>query len=188
VPAPLVAGRLALLDPDGVLAPLAAGAPPSSHIASSSTLAAAAASGLPVVYDAYRFTGAELSAAGVVTHAGLGVLGPLEDQTALELVGDAALVAPLVAGRTFDLVNVAGRPALFLGAAVASIINEAIHAREEGVADEAGIDLALTLGVRYPRGPFAWLERIGPARVAAMLAALAREDAAFGAHPALLPV
>ena len=185
--APAVGARLMLLDPDGVLAPLRASAARRGvRVETSATLGAAATSGLPVVYDAYRFTGAELAAAGAGAHAGLGVLGPLEDQTALELIGDANIVAPLIAGRALELVAVRELPGLFLGAAVASIVNEAIHAREEGVAGEAGIDLALTLGVRYPRGPFAWLRRIGPERVAAMLAALAREDAAFGAHPALL--
>jgi hypothetical protein len=43
----------------------------------------------------------------------------------------------------------------------------------------------MQLGVRYPRGPFAWLERIGRPRVVAMPEQLAREDPAFAPHAAL---
>ena len=43
----------------------------------------------------------------------------------------------------------------------ARIAEEAVRARDEGVASEADIDVALRLGAAHPEGPFAWLRRVG---------------------------
>jgi 3-hydroxybutyryl-CoA dehydrogenase len=43
----------------------------------------------------------------------------------------------------------------------ARIAEEAVRARDEGVASEADIDIALRLGASHPEGPFAWLRRVG---------------------------
>lgn len=57
---------------------------------------------------------------------------------------------------------------------IAAIVAEARWARHEGVASADDIDAAMTLGVNYPAGPFAWEARIGRARIDALLAALER--------------
>jgi 3-hydroxybutyryl-CoA dehydrogenase len=43
-----------------------------------------------------------------------------------------------------------------------AIIVQGALAHERGVADATDIDTALRYGVNYPRGPFEWVERIGP--------------------------
>jgi len=48
---------------------------------------------------------------------------------------------------------------------LATIVNEAASAVEEGVATPEAIDLAMRLGTNYPRGPLAWGEQIGLAAV-----------------------
>jgi 3-hydroxybutyryl-CoA dehydrogenase len=77
-------------------------------------------------------------------------------------------------------------PGLFLGRVVGSIVNEAVIAVSEGVAEAAEIDVAMRLGVNYPEGPIAWGREIGGARVAQILRRLAdEEDEAFAPHRAL---
>jgi 3-hydroxybutyryl-CoA dehydrogenase len=167
---------LALLDPDGVLAPLGAQARSRDvDVRTVRTAPEAALLGLPVAYDAYRFTVAELKRAGVRRFAGIGVVGPLEDQRAVEVVRTPGgvlgtdVLATLLAGGEREAIAVAEVPGLYLGATIASIVNEAALAELEGVAGRASIDLALQLGVRYPHGPFAWADRIGHARIVAIL-------------------
>jgi 3-hydroxybutyryl-CoA dehydrogenase len=55
---------------------------------------------------------------------------------------------------------------------VAMLVNEAAEAATQGVATPVDIDLAMLKGVNYPRGPLAWGEAIGAARVAAVIANL----------------
>jgi 3-hydroxybutyryl-CoA dehydrogenase len=43
---------------------------------------------------------------------------------------------------------------------------------EQGVCDAAGADAAMTLGVNYPAGPFAWLAQWGAPAVVRLLDAL----------------
>ncbi|MBL1218383.1 MAG: 3-hydroxyacyl-CoA dehydrogenase [Planctomycetes bacterium] len=45
---------------------------------------------------------------------------------------------------------------------LACIINEACHVVDEHVATGKGIDTAMKLGTKHPRGPFEWLRSIGP--------------------------
>jgi len=57
-------------------------------------------------------------------------------------------------------------PGLAVARTIAMLVNEASDAVEQGVCDEAGADAAMTLGVNYPAGPFAWLAACGvPATV-----------------------
>jgi len=57
-------------------------------------------------------------------------------------------------------------PGLVVARTIAMLVNEASDAVEQGVCDEAGADAAMTLGVNYPAGPFAWLAACGiPATV-----------------------
>jgi 3-hydroxybutyryl-CoA dehydrogenase len=59
---------------------------------------------------------------------------------------------------------------------VASIINEAFLALEEGVSTETEIDTAMKLGTNYPYGPFEWGQKIGLQDVHSLLKALSKEQ------------
>lgn len=63
-------------------------------------------------------------------------------------------------------------PGLVVLRTVAMLANEAAEAALVGVASPADIDRAMTFGVNYPRGPLAWADQVGPARILAVLAAL----------------
>ena len=52
-------------------------------------------------------------------------------------------------------------PGLAVARTAAMLINEAADAVWQGVCDETAADLAMTLGVNYPAGPFAWLSLVG---------------------------
>lgn len=60
-------------------------------------------------------------------------------------------------------------PALVLPRIVCQLVNEAAFAELEGVADGATIDLAMKLGVNYPRGPLKWGKALGYDKVLAVL-------------------
>jgi 3-hydroxybutyryl-CoA dehydrogenase len=55
---------------------------------------------------------------------------------------------------------------------LATIVNEAASAVEDGVATPEAVDLAMRLGTSYPSGPLEWGERIGLAHVVHTLDAL----------------
>jgi 3-hydroxybutyryl-CoA dehydrogenase len=62
--------------------------------------------------------------------------------------------------------RLADAPGLVVARTIAMLINEASDAVEQGVCDAEGADSAMTLGVNYPAGPFAWLAQCGvPATV-----------------------
>jgi len=63
-------------------------------------------------------------------------------------------------------------PGLVVARTIAMLVNEASDAVEQGVCDAAGADAAMTLGVNYPAGPFAWLAQWGAPAVARLLDAL----------------
>jgi 3-hydroxybutyryl-CoA dehydrogenase len=44
----------------------------------------------------------------------------------------------------------------------------------QGVASAADVDVSMLKGVNYPRGPLAWADAIGSARIAGVIDALAR--------------
>ncbi len=52
-------------------------------------------------------------------------------------------------------------PGLVVLRTVAMLVNEALDMAQHGVASPEDIDLAMTLGVNYPKGPFAWGNEIG---------------------------
>lgn len=56
---------------------------------------------------------------------------------------------------------------------VATLVNEASLAVEEGVAVEKDVDRAMRLGLNHPCGPFEWRARLGPAPIVAVLEGLA---------------
>jgi 3-hydroxybutyryl-CoA dehydrogenase len=55
---------------------------------------------------------------------------------------------------------------------LAALVNEAVFAADEGVADPPGIDAAMRLGANHPRGPFEWLDALGPGLVLAVMEGL----------------
>jgi 3-hydroxybutyryl-CoA dehydrogenase len=63
-------------------------------------------------------------------------------------------------------------PGLVVARTIAMLVNEASDAVEQGVCDSAGADAAMTLGVNYPAGPFAWLALWGADAVVRLLDAL----------------
>jgi 3-hydroxybutyryl-CoA dehydrogenase len=60
-------------------------------------------------------------------------------------------------------------PGLVLPRIICMLANEAAFAVQEGVADGEKIDLAMQLGVSYPRGPLAWAKELGVQRVLSVL-------------------
>jgi 3-hydroxybutyryl-CoA dehydrogenase len=64
-------------------------------------------------------------------------------------------------------------PGLVVARTIAMLVNEASDAVDQGVCDPAGADAAMTLGVNYPEGPFAWLAQWGEGAVVRLLDALA---------------
>jgi 3-hydroxybutyryl-CoA dehydrogenase len=57
---------------------------------------------------------------------------------------------------------------------VAMLANEAADAVNQGVCSEADVDMAMTKGVNYPRGPLAWAHGIGLAFIQQALDNMAR--------------
>ncbi len=83
--------------------------------------------------------------------------------------GTAAKAAGFFQGLGLDVSPVADTPGLIVTRTVAALANEAAEAVLHGVATPADIDLAMTKGVNYPRGPLAWAEEIGLAKLLAVL-------------------
>jgi 3-hydroxybutyryl-CoA dehydrogenase len=82
-------------------------------------------------------------------------------------------VCGLLQAAGFEVSRLADLPGLALMRTVAMLANEAADAVNQGVCDAAAADAAMCLGVNYPRGPLAWAERIGLARVGTVLGHLA---------------
>ncbi len=55
---------------------------------------------------------------------------------------------------------------------IATIVNIGCEIAQQRIAAPADIDMAVELGLAYPRGPIAWGDHLGPARVLAILEAL----------------
>jgi 3-hydroxybutyryl-CoA dehydrogenase len=68
--------------------------------------------------------------------------------------------------------RIADAPGLVVARTIAMLVNEACDAVEQGVCDRPGADTAMTLGVNWPEGPFAFLARCGADRIAGVLDAL----------------
>lgn len=66
-------------------------------------------------------------------------------------------------------------PALILPRIVCMLANEAIFALQEKVAEAEQIDLAMRLGVNYPKGPLTWAKELGYGHVLGVLDHLQRE-------------
>ncbi len=131
--------------------------------------------------------------AGPERLVGYGVLGALESQAAVEIVDTDAvsddaleLAQDLFESLGRRTVLVEDRVGLFLGRVIASIVNEAVAAVDDGVASPDDVDTAMRLGTNYPIGPIAWGREIGGARLARILNRIAQvEGAAYASHRAL---
>ncbi|MFL6796144.1 MAG: 3-hydroxyacyl-CoA dehydrogenase [Xanthobacteraceae bacterium] len=75
-------------------------------------------------------------------------------------------------GKTVSVVDDA--PGLVVMRTVAMLANEAADLVQQGVASVSDIDLSMLKGVNYPRGPLAWADAVGAARIAAVIDAMAR--------------
>jgi len=74
-------------------------------------------------------------------------------------------------GKTVSVVDDA--PGLIVMRTVAMLANEAADVVHQGVASAADVDVSMLKGVNYPRGPLAWADAIGSARIAGVIDALA---------------
>lgn len=72
-----------------------------------------------------------------------------------------AAIAGLLQAAGFAVSIVDDVPGLVVLRTVAMLGNEATDALNQGVASAADIDLAMRMGVNYPRGPLAWLDELG---------------------------
>jgi 3-hydroxybutyryl-CoA dehydrogenase len=74
----------------------------------------------------------------------------------------------------FGVVRVPDTPGLVRPRVVCSIINEAIHTMQESGLSVEDLDIAMTHGMNYPRGPLSWADEIGLDVVIGTLEALLR--------------
>ena len=124
---------------------------------------------------------------------GIGLLGALDEQSAVEVVDAQATSdeALALAQEIFEAIGKAvvlleDLPGLFLGRVVGSIVNEAMIAVAQEVALPDDVDRAMEYGVNYPRGPIAWGRQIGGKRIARILKRLAdTEGEEFAPHRSL---
>lgn len=107
---------------------------------------------------------------------GVSMLPPFSETTLAELVklentdpSVFATVESLFESIGLKIATVGDAPAGVLVRAVACLVNESYNALQEGVAPAADIDTAMKLGVNYPHGPIAWGQKIGLARVEAIM-------------------
>lgn len=95
--------------------------------------------------------------------SGEGVYRYGPDGQPLDAEPDEAAVADLMAA------DVLRNP---VARTVAMLVNEAVDLVDRGEASAPDVDLAMTLGTRYPQGPIAWGAQVGYAVVKAQLARL----------------
>ena len=105
--------------------------------------------------------------------------------TAFGLVGwRTAMTTPVTEPRWRDLAHallaadgtpvtvIADSPGFVAQRVVATIVNIGCDIAQQGIATPGDINAAVELGLAYPRGPIAWGDFLGPARVLAILDAL----------------
>jgi len=92
------------------------------------------------------------------------------EQAASEAVADAA---GLLQALGKQVARLGDTPGMALLRTVALLANEGAEAVLQGVCSAAAVDEAMRYGVNYPRGPLAWADAIGPARVLTLLDHLA---------------
>ncbi len=88
-----------------------------------------------------------------------------EDTTSSALADAVALFKAL----GVEVTLVGDVPGMIVGRTIAMLANEAADAVLQGVADAAGVDTAMKLGVGYPEGPLAAADRFGLTLINAIL-------------------
>ncbi len=91
---------------------------------------------------------------------------PVTDQSTRQ----AALALLGVDGVNVELIH--DSPGFIIQRVLAHIVNVACDIAQQRIATPADIDLAVQLGLGYPKGPLAWGDAIGPERVVAILQGL----------------
>lgn len=114
--------------------------------------------------------------------AGFGSFYPIKEKKLIELVYGLR-TQEAVLKEAESLFGALGKQTVRLSEAagpifprvVCAIINEAARGFDEGVAKAEEIDVAMKLGVNYPKGPLRWADEIGLDQVLAVLDGLRRE-------------
>jgi 3-hydroxybutyryl-CoA dehydrogenase len=88
---------------------------------------------------------------------------------AVELVRGTDLARQFFEGLGRPVVDIEDCVGGVIGRMVCQVINESAFALQEGVASQTDIDAGMELGMNHPRGPFAWMDAIGPDQVLRVL-------------------
>ncbi len=83
------------------------------------------------------------------------------------------------------ITTVPNEPGFIAPRIIATIINEAFFALEDGVSTREDIDTAMKMGTNYPYGPFEWAELLGKENVYRLLLQLAQTDLRYSPAPML---
>jgi 3-hydroxybutyryl-CoA dehydrogenase len=84
---------------------------------------------------------------------------------AVELVRGTDLARQYFEGLGRPVVDIEDCVGGVIGRMVCQVINESCFAVQDGVGTPEDVDAGMELGMNHPRGPFAWMEAIGPAQV-----------------------
>ena len=113
---------------------------------------------------------------------GFGLIPPIEGQGLVELApalqtaeNSITSAAEFWQGLNYEAIQVADGPGLVRGRIICCLINEAVSALMEGVAEAADIDQAMKLGTNYPYGPLEWGDMIGLDTVLGVMTGLYNE-------------
>ena len=93
----------------------------------------------------------------------------LPTEGAVELVRGTDLARRYFEGLGRPVVDIEDCVGGVIGRMVCQVINESCFAVQEGVGSREDVDAGMELGLNHPRGPFAWMEAIGPAQVLRVL-------------------
>jgi 3-hydroxybutyryl-CoA dehydrogenase len=123
-------------------------------------------------------------AVGLHLPGGLGT-GALAELIATSLTSDPTMRAATALATRLGLtvVRAPDRPGFLVGALLYPHLADAVRMTQDGYASAADIDVVMTLGCGYPRGPFELIDAAGAADVLAGLRAM---YIAYG-YPALAP-
>lgn len=125
---------------------------------------------------------------------GFSAVSPINERTVIELAKpwQSDQVSLEKARQFFERIGfqtaiVPDNPGLVSARIIACLVNEAISALAENVADTETIDQAMKLGTNYPFGPLEWAEKIGLKAVLSILQGLFMEygDDRYRPHPYL---
>jgi 3-hydroxybutyryl-CoA dehydrogenase len=125
--------------------------------------------------------------------AGFATFYPLKDRKLIELAigmrsaeGAGQKAEEFFKALGKETVRVKDTAGLTFPRILSLIVNEAARALEEGVASAEEIDVAMRLGVNYPKGPLKWADQIGLDEVLAVLEGLHKETGEDRYRPAPL--